>query len=338
MSENRRGFFKKMAGAAVGLAGAKAALGTERTAAGAPTPPQPRPFAGAHFALELEKAKNVGFLRSVEGGGIRADVIRESTESCSPRKHLGPVKYEDLMVMFGVGMGADLYEWLGDFFQCEPSRRSGAIVAADFDFKERSRRSFSEAVISEITFPALDGSSKDAAYLTVTLTPETIRPEKGSGKKVTGCEAKKQKLWKASNFRLTIDGLDGKAVSRVDALTFTQKVVDVGGDVRRPEPAGIEVPNLVITLAESSAQSFFDWFEDFVIDGNNSQEEEKGGMLEYLTPDLKDVLFTLTFKNLGIFSLAPEKAEASADEIRRVKVEMYCESVLFKLGKDVAGC
>ena len=46
-----------------------------------------------------------------------------------------------------------------------------------------------------------------------------------------------------------------------------------------------------------------------------------GARLELLAPDLKEVLFTLTFKNLGIFKVAPEKAEAGSESIRRVKAE-----------------
>ena len=38
------------------------------------------------------------------------------------------------------------------------------------------------------------------------------------------------------------------------------------------------------------------------------------------------MLFTLTFKHLGIFKLTPEKVEAGSENIRRVKAEMYCET------------
>ena len=66
-----------------------------------------------------------------------------------------------------------------------------------------------------------------------------------------------------------------------------------------------------------------------MINGNASAEDEKSGMLEYLTPNLKDVLFTINFHNLGIFKLAPEKLEAGGEQIRRVKAEMYCERMEF---------
>jgi hypothetical protein len=52
-------------------------------------------------------------------------------------------------------------------------------------------------------------------------------------------------------------------------------------------------------------------------------------VLEFLAPDLKEVLSTVTLHHLGVFSFAPEKIEASSDNIRRVKVEMYCEAMQF---------
>ena len=73
-----------------------------------------------------------------------------------------------------------------------------------------------------------------------------------------------------------------------------------------------------------------------MIKGNNSSEEEKNGKLEYLAPNLSEVLFTLEFHNLGIFKLASETFEAG-DQIQRVKAEMYCEQMTFTPGTGI-GC
>jgi len=48
--------------------------------------------------------------------------------------------------------------------------------------------------------------------------------------------------------------------------------------------------------------------------GNNSDNLEKTGKLEYLTPDLKEVLFTLTFNHLGIYQLASEETTTGTRE------------------------
>ena len=92
----------------------------------------------------------------------------------------------------------------------------------------------------------------------------------------------------------------------------------------------IEIPNLIFTIPEIDAGPFYQWHEDFVIKGNNGPDRERPGVLEWLTPAVvtgPTVLGSLQFFNLGIFKIAPEKLEAGADTIRRVKVEMYCERI-----------
>lgn len=90
-----------------------------------------------------------------------------------------------------------------------------------------------------------------------------------------------------------------------------------------------------VTLPEANAEAFYNWHESFVIKGNNGPDEERSGTLEFVTPDLKEVLFTLELKNLGIFRLTPEKVEAGSENIRRVKAEMYCHEVAFGYGSGV---
>ena len=111
-----------------------------------------------------------------------------------------------------------------------------------------------------------------------------------------------------------------------------QKVIEHAvGEFRdyEKEPAHLEVPNLVITFPESHADEVYKWHENFVIKGVNGDDQEKSGQLEYLTPDLKEVLFTLQFQHLGIFKLTPEKVESGSEQIRRLKAEMYCEDMKF---------
>jgi hypothetical protein len=91
----------------------------------------------------------------------------------------------------------------------------------------------------------------------------------------------------------------------------------------------VEVPNLVITLSEHMGDNFYRWHEDFVVKGNCGQDAEKSATLEYLTPNLQEVLFTLTFQNLGIFKISPDKVEAGGETVRRLKAEMYCEDIKF---------
>jgi len=172
----------------------------------------------------------------------------------------------------------------------------------------------------------------------VKFAPEYTRVQSKTGGAAAAPIGKgEQKKWLPSNFRLRIDGLEAacKAVNKIEALTIKQKVVeDPIGEHRDYQklPASIEYPNLVITCSEAQADDLYKWHEDFVIGGNNGQDKEKGGTLEYLSANTKDTLFTLTFSGLGIFKLTPEKVEAGSENVRRVKAEMYCEQITFKEG------
>jgi hypothetical protein len=124
-----------------------------------------------------------------------------------------------------------------------------------------------------------------------------------------------------------IDGLEEPTsrVNKVEALTIKMKAVEGG----RPE---IDVGDLRVTSAESHAKKLYDWHDDFVIKGNNGSDKELGGSLEYLSTDLQEVLLTIKLQHLGIFKVTPDKVEAGSENLRRVKAEMYCETMELNLG------
>jgi hypothetical protein len=80
---------------------------------------------------------------------------------------------------------------------------------------------------------------------------------------------------------------------------------------------------------ESHAATVEKWREDFVIK-NTGRGAEKNGTLEFMTPNLQEVLFKLTFTNLGIFKLSSVNVESGSEGIRRLKAELYCEDMQFE--------
>lgn len=331
MQENRRKFLKKIGRGAAGLAAAPllypaAVPETKASSTGVSSPL-------GKYGLELDQ-KPAGWLISAEGGEATSDVVVEKpTPDLLVKKHLAGLKYEEISVACGTGMTAQFYQWVKASFDRKYTRHDGAIVAADFSFREVARRKFIQALVTEIGMPALDAASKDAAKMSVKFSPETTRRVEGSGAQLPS-PRQKFPAWNAANFRLRIDGLEEPCarVNKIEALVFKQKLnPPPSGDTRdyEQEATSVEIPNLVITFPESHAKPFYDWLEDFVVKGNNGDDREKGGTLEYLTPNLNEALFALTFHNLGIFKLTAEKAESNSDNIRRVKAEMYCESIEF---------
>jgi len=295
-----------------------------------------RAYAAGKYAIEVDGV-NAGWLHSTEGGDATADVTVEKLGvDHVAKKHISNVKYEDIKMVFGTGMSKAFYNWMKDSFDHKYSRKNGALIAANYNFKEMSRLTFSNALISEIGLPALDAASKDAAKMSMTIQPEITRrtTTAGGGPPMAGAiNPKVQKQWLPANFQLSIDGHPEPCskVNKVEAITIKQKNIlhEVGQerDYQR-EPASIEFPNLVITFPESHADSMYKWHEDFVIKGNCGDDKELNGSLIFKSTNFAD-LFTVTFKHLGIFKLTVDKVESHAESIRRVKAEMYCEEMSF---------
>ncbi|MGH8103493.1 MAG: hypothetical protein ACREJQ_03115 [bacterium] len=297
---NRRDFLRTVAGS---------------TAAAAlfPLLERSRAFAGAdranvagRFALILD-GSHAGYLQSYEGGATKAD---------------------DIVVRCGAGMSKGMYDRMKAAFDQNPMRKTGAIVAAEFNYKEQSRREFTNALITEVSFPTLDGASKDPAYMTVKFEPETTRqlPASASAAPLPLPSAK-QKKWLCSNFRLAIGGLDCSKINKIDAFTIKQGIKQtMQTQVRTAtkEPTKLDYPNLTFSVPASASDSFSNWHEDFVTQRNNGPANRKNGSLIYLDSDMKTELFTLTFKGLGISNVSPN-------------VAMPMEQVSFSYGRAALG-
>jgi hypothetical protein len=192
--------------------------------------------------------------------------------------------------------------------------------------------------------PALEATSKDTAKLSVRFKPQEFRVSVlDSGKKNPALkpnDPKVQKHWLPSNFRLKIDGLDEacRKVNKIEAIVIKQKVTENPTGEQRDytkEPANVEVPNLIITLPQTSSNEFNDWYKKFLADGKCTETNEKGGTLEYLADDLKTVLFTLSFDKLCLHVLAPS-TETGPDNTARSKAAMYIDGIRFSSSAEAS--
>jgi hypothetical protein len=292
-----------------------------------------RSYIGGRYGLELDGAF-AGLLTGFSGGNATGDVIKEkSNQDFVQRKHLGSVRVEPVTIETQLPMPRSFYDWIKSSIEPRPRflRKNGAIVEFDMSNREVGRRNFFNALITEVEFPSCDGSSKDQARLAVTFSPETVRlgPSKGAPLPL---QSRQMAHLLRSNFRLRIQGLEQATVrtSKIESIEVKVATAETGAGkagVYSAQPGAIEVPNLVITVADSSAAPFYAWHEDFVLKGNNGQDRERPGVLEYLSADLKTVLLALNFFNLGIYKVAPDTPSGPQDTLRRSKVEMYCEAV-----------
>jgi phage tail-like protein len=296
-----------------------------------------RSYVSGNFFFNLDGVK-CGFVKAVDGGDISAEVIEEKLQAGTfTNKHIGQPKYEDIVLTIGFEMAQNVYDWIAASWQMNYARKNGSIVVTDPSFVAKSERQFFNALITEVTIPALDAASKEAGYLTVSYSPEYTREVKAAGKLIAPKPAA-QKRFLPSNFRLEIDGLDCSKVNKIDSFTVKQTVTtDDIGDARemQKEPGKLEFPNLRITLAESAAATWVAWFEDFVIKGNCDDAHEKSGAIVFLSPNRQQELGRIVLHNLGIFALR-RQAGTTGQQISRIVAELYCERMELQVGKPVA--
>jgi hypothetical protein len=268
-----------------------------------------------------------GFVKSAEGGGGVADVIEEPPLGGLVKKRVGQPRWEDLELQVDLQLTDKVYNWIAASWRGDPQARNVLITTVDFELNVIRRREFRRMLITETTVPALDVASKDAGVLTLKLAPEAARTLPGGGT-VPAPQPAVARRWLLSNFRLELPGLDCTRVTKIDSFTVKQPFTSANGDVREPGP--LLFPNLNVTLFEQSAQTWQSWFNNFVLEGNNADSQEKTGTLTLLTPTLEQELARIDLFNVGIFRLALERGRDGLDP-RRVVAGLYCERMDFRI-------
>ena len=71
-----------------------------------------------------------------------------------------------------------------------------------------------------------------------------------------------------------------------------------------------------------------DWFNDFVVNGNNGQAKERSGRITLLGQNLTTVLGVLQLHNIGISRLDPD-GEANPGGVAKATAELYVETMNF---------
>jgi T4-like virus tail tube protein gp19 len=291
-----------------------------------------RSYTAGRFALELD-GQIAGYIKSVAGGNIKGEVaVHQLGPNNLQKKHLATIVHEPFTVEVGMGMTRGFYDWIQASFDKRHKAMSGEVVAANFDYEAQSARVFTDAHISELTIPALDGSSKEPAYMTVKFDPERIRFERRGGEKLNGTISNATKKWLCCNWRFELGQLPCARVAKVDSFTWKQSVIkDEVGQFREPtkHPAKVEVPNLKLTISMADIEPWRQWHQTFVIDGKCADTDELTGTLTFLGPDLDERLAHIDFDHVGIISLQESKREANKEEVARFEVELYCEEMKF---------
>jgi hypothetical protein len=291
-------------------------------------PPPKRSYTSGHFELQIDGAKTTAYLKSVDGGFIKASPIQEPIGPDNMAiKHVSTVAIDPFSIEFGISGANDVLKWIQASWRKDYSRKNGQITHADFDLYKTFEHEFFDALITETKFPELDGGSKEAAYITLKLQPERIITKKmRSDDRVQAPIGAKQKMWMASSFRFNLDGIDEmKYTNKIESFTIKQgtKMFYTGAD-RFPqiEPTKIEFPAIAGTISLEYADKLHDWAQKTLHQGQADPKAQKTGSLEFLSPDRKSTIFRINLYEIGLTSFSIPQSHANAGDIKRARFEL----------------
>ena len=297
---------------------------------------QNRSYTASSFILELDGSHIAGFFRSVEGGGVKSDVMTyQMGNSPDLWRQLSKPKYEDVKIQVGMSMSQEFYGWISQFFSGSIERRNGAIIAGDFHYKERARRVMKNMLISEVQIPKFDAGDKAPCYMTVGLVPETVEFEPGNPSiDLSPTVQMRQKLWTPNRFEFTINGFEGclSRVTKIDSFTIKQGILEYrSGNHRDPwrVPGRIEFPNLTFYLPEADARPLINHFKTRVLAGKPPPHTRLTGGITALDADLNP-LCTISLAGIDISAIGPDKSDSTSQDIKQIRIDITCESMAFQ--------
>nr|HEX4317375.1 phage tail protein [Kofleriaceae bacterium] len=293
-----------------------------------------RTYTAGRFALDID-GYNVGFLKKFSGLAMEADVVAHDLGPDNiQKKHVSNIKWTPGKATVGIGMGNGMYRWIKQSFDKAYSARNGSFTSADFDYRAQSTATFMNALITSVTVPKLDGSSKDSAYFDIEFDAEQVRWARGGGQDIRSQVGTKQKSWLCSNFRVEIGGLPCSRVASVDSFTWKQSVVaDQVGAFREPtkHPAKVTVPDIKLAISYADHDAWSDAAKRWFVDGHHGERDEMTGRIVFLDPTMGRELGDVTLENVGFKKFSDEDAEANSEKIKRFSVELYVEKMTFHI-------
>jgi hypothetical protein len=292
------------------------------------TAPTNKSYASGNFELTIDGHKPTSYLKSVEGGAAKANIADDPKGGNALRvKHLANIEYEPLKVEFAPAGANEILQWIQGSWKKKFGRRSGHISHADFNLKRKYETWFYDALITETTFPTLDGSAKEPGWIKCTFQPERMEARTVAPDPITAEYTTKEKFWSAAAFRLNIDQIDGmQYTNKIDSFTIKQGIKKMFvGHERFPqlEPTKVEFPNLSGTISLAYADSLLAWHNKYVERGQPDNLGELSGSIEFLTPDRAQTIFSIELMHVGLMGAQIMPSGANAESIKRVKFDLF---------------
>lgn len=282
-------------------------------------------LAGKHVLL-LDK-QFAGHVEGPSGGTVKGVVSDTDDKGKRVRKHLTGNTIEPLTLTVNSTMSPLFWQLLEDATRGKSIPRDISLAATTYYLEPPEIRNFIDTHITNIKFPPMDRNKKERGYFTIEFDPKVIRYERSDHAIIKGDERVSSKKWLCSNFKFEAGDLPCTRVAKIDSFEWElSEAVDEKSNTGKVETRTSEVSNLKLSIDAQDYEPWFDWFELFVLNKKNSEHEERKGSLTFLSDDLTDELFTISFGHMGIISLEQAAVDEGAEEkVARFEVELYVE-------------
>ena len=260
--------------------------------------------------LELNAPGGVvqGRLKSAAGGDAVAEPI-EQLGANGVDLRPGPVRYTDIVATAPVTQFTAL---LNQWASGQLGTLDGRLVGYDGP-KPEYQKVFTQARLTELAIPGLNGAGKDVGYLQLRLAPTSTRLEAPRPDTPSPSYGKGNASWHVNYFSVDIPGLPTRRVADVAPFSLALK----------PGRNYLGGTRLSMTFASVDLLPWAEWADEFLAKGTGAPE--KTIEIKLLYPNYKDPLLILKGSGVGILSLIPVPQEPDGTKVPRHRAELYVE-------------
>lgn len=287
----------------------------------------PNAYAGSRFAVTVG-SHSAGYVKSFTQGQFKGSLNETSTSTEHwMKKNIASWEFTDFSMEVSFAMGKGLKDWMQSAMDSNAVPMDGSVVVADFNGKAIREVQFFRAYITKISLPKLSASDKGNYHITIGFKPTQLSYMKASGDVAKPAVGPNTKSATSNNFSLKLGSFNCKRVNAVEAFEWSCTVKpDPHGEAQYPELActTMKQPDLKFTINALDGQQFEDWAKAWFMDGKREEKDELTGSLDFLGPDMKKVMATLNFANVGLQELTPPK-QVRDDSLQFYNVATYTE-------------